>query len=160
FYGLGEWGDDVNHRGHLRPMQLEPDLTLENASDENHAPVPLLIGTRGWGLFVESRRVGAFDVARKEPDLVEVTFGTAEQSGDGLSFHLLGAERALDVTRLYYDITGYPTLPAPWAIGPWFWRNENRDQAQVEDDLAAIRQRDLAASGIWLDRPYATAVNT
>ena len=122
--------------------------------------MPLLIGTRGWGLFVESRRVGAFDVARKEPDLVEVTYGTAEQSADGLAFHLFAADRALDITSHYYELTGYPRLPAPWALGPWFWRNENRNQMEVLTDVTAIRQRDLAASAIWFDRPYATAVNT
>lgn len=160
FYGLGEWGDAVNHRGKLRPMQLEPDFGAENASDENHVPVPLLIGTRGWGLFVESHRVGAFDVARKHDDQVEITYGTADQSGDGLRFHLLAADHPLDVTRLYYDLTGYPMLPAEWALGPWFWRNDTSGQAEVEDDIAKLRDLDLATSAMWIDRPYATAVNT
>jgi len=160
FYGLGEWGDSVEHHGKLRPMQMEADLASESADDENHVPVPLLVGTRGWGVFVESRRVGLFDVARKEPDLVEITYGTAEESAQGLVFHLFSADRALDVTKLYYDVTGYPALPAHWALGPWIWRDENLDQAQVLDDIAKIRSLDLATSGLWIDRPYATAVNT
>ena len=155
FYGLGEWPDSPNHRGKLRPMQLEPDLRLEGASDENHAPVPLLIGTKGWGLFVESRRVGAFDVATKSPDRIEVTF-----AGDSLRFHVFGAEHPLDVTKHYYAVTGAPALPAPWALGPLIWRDENEDQAEVEDDIDMIRDLDLATTAIWIDRPYATAVNT
>ena len=160
FYGLGEWADQVNHRGKLRPMQMEADLSNESASNDAHVPVPLLIGTRGWGLFVESRRVGLFDVARKEDDLVEITFGTAEQSADGLAFHLFGAEHPLDITRRYYEVTGFPLLPAPWALGPWIWRDESKDQAEVLDDVKKIRELDLATSAIWIDRPYATAVNT
>lgn len=160
FYGLGEWPDAVNHRGHLRPMQLEADLGLESANNENHVPVPLLIGTNGWGLFVESRRVGLFDVATRADDLVEITYGTAESSADGLAFHLFAAPHPLDVTRLYYDVTGDPLLPAPWALGPWIWRDENDDQAQVLEDAALIRTHDLATSGYWIDRPYASAVNT
>jgi alpha-D-xyloside xylohydrolase len=160
FYGLGEWGDTLNHRGHLRPMQMEVDLSLESANLENHAPIPLLIGTRGWGLFVESRRPGLFDVARKAADLVEVTFGTAADSAAGLTFDLISEENPLDVTRHYFERSGAPTLPAPWALGPWIWRNENRDQAQVLDDLEQIRSLDLATSAMWLDRPYATGVNT
>src|SRR5207237_1141683 len=101
-----------------------------------------------------------FDVAKTEPDLVEVTYGTAEQSASGLDFHLFAAEHPLDVTRRYYDVTGEPLLPAQWALGPLLWRDENRDQAQVLDDIAQLRARDLAFSGMWLDRPYATAVNT
>jgi alpha-D-xyloside xylohydrolase len=160
FYGLGEALDRVEHRGKLVPMQIEPDLSLESASSEHHVPVPLLIGTRGWGVFVESRRFGAFDVARAEDDLVEVTYGTAEESARGLSIHLFGAEHPLDVTRHYYAVTSPPLLPAEWAYGPLIWRDENRDQAEVESDVAMIRDLDLATSGTWIDRPYATAVNT
>jgi alpha-D-xyloside xylohydrolase len=159
FYGLGEWGDSVNHRGKWRPMQIEVDLSSDSGSLENHVVVPLLIGTRGWGLFVESHRPGVFDVATKDDTLVEVTFGTAADSDAGLKFHLFGAEHPLDVTKQYYDVTGYPRLPATWALGPWIWRDENRDQAQVIDDIKHINDLDLPTSGYWIDRPYASGVN-
>ncbi len=160
FYGLGEWGDSVEHRGKLRPMQLEVDTTIESSNNENHVPVPLLVGTRGWGLFVASDRPGAFDVARETDTLVDVTFGTAGASADGLAIHWLSAESPLDIYQPYYEIAGYPGLPAVWAYGPLLWRNEHDDQAQVLDDIQQIRTRDLATSGIWFDRPYATGVNT
>lgn len=160
YYGLGEWMDDVNHRGKLRPMQMEPDLAYESANLENHVPVPLLIGTAGWGAFVESKRFGLFDPGRKAPELIEVTYGTAAASADGLRFHLYAVEHPLDATKLYYQTTAFPKLPARWAYGPLIWRDENDNQAQVEDDIRTIRALDLATSGIWIDRPYATDVNT
>lgn len=161
FYGLGEWADTVNHRGKSRPMQMEPQLGLESANDENHVPVPLLIGTKGWGLFVASRRPGLFEVATAAPDRVTVTYGTAAaSSSEGLDVLLIGADHPLDVTRSYYLETGQPNLPAPWALGPWIWRDENDDQAEVEADVDAIRDLDLATTAIWIDRPYATHVNT
>lgn len=160
YYGLGEWPDGVDHRGKLRPMQMEPDLGVESANTENHVPIPLLLGVSGWGTFVESRRQGTFDVARKEPDLVEITYGTAEESAQGLRFHLFAEEHPLDLTRHYYAITGTPKLPARWAYGPLIWRDENQNQAEVLDDVRLIRELDLPTSGIWIDRPYATHVNT
>jgi len=160
FYGMGEWGDGVNHRGKLRPTQIEVDLTSESSTDENHVPVPLVIGTRGWGLFVESDRPGAFDIARETDTLIDVAFGTAETSADGLTFHLFTADAPLDVLRPYFEVTGYPGLPAVWAYGPLLWRDEHRDQVQVLDDIQQIRTLDLATSGIWFDRPYASGVNT
>ena len=160
FYGLGEWGDGVNHRGKLRPTQIEVDLTLESSNNENHVPVPLVIGTRGWGLFVASDRPGAFDVARESDTLVDVSFGTAEDSAEGLAFHLFTADAPLDIFRPYFEVTGYPGVPAMWAYGPLLWRDEHRDQAQVLDDIQQIRTLDLATSGIWFDRPYASGVNT
>jgi alpha-D-xyloside xylohydrolase len=160
FYGLGEWPDAVEHRGRLRPMQMEVDLRSESSNNENHVPVPLLVGTRGWGLFVNSDRPGVFDVARATPTLVDVTFGTGPASDAGLEAHLFSADAPLDVLARYHDLAGYPGLPAPWAYGPLLWRNEHRDQAQVLDDITQIRSRKLAVSGIWFDRPYATGVNT
>jgi alpha-D-xyloside xylohydrolase len=160
FYGLGELYDDVNQRKKQRAMQLENDSTLESHYNEAHVPIPLLIGTKGWGLFVDSPYPGAFDVATQSDDLVEVTFGTGAKSSDGLTFHLFAAAQPLDITKLYYDVTGYPRLPARWALGPWVWRDDVKDQAQAEADLQAMRDLDLADNGYWLDRPYATAVNT
>jgi alpha-D-xyloside xylohydrolase len=160
FYGLGGAPDHVMHRGFVRPMQLEPDLSLESASNELHVPVPLLIGTTGWGLFVRSNRLGVFDVASAADDLVTVTYGTAESSADGLELYLFAAEHPLDITGLYYRVTGAPKLPAEWAYGPLIWRDESRDQAEVEDDIQKIRDLDLATSAIWIDRPYASGVNS
>jgi alpha-D-xyloside xylohydrolase len=160
FYGLGEWGDGIEHRGKLRPMQIEADLTIESSNNENHVPVPLLVGTRGWGLFAKSDRPGVFEVARQSDTLVDVTFGTAEDSAAGLELYLFSADHPLDVYQPYYEVTGYPGLPALWAYGPLLWRDEHDSQAQVLDDIQQIRMRDLATSGIWFDRPYARGVNT
>jgi alpha-D-xyloside xylohydrolase len=152
FYGMGEQEDSVDSRGQLRPMQLEGLSTTESPDNEAHFPIPLIIGTRGWGLFVQSKRVGLFDVARKADDLVEVTYGTAEQSSQGLQFHLLAADAPIDVTKLYYDITGYPRLPAQWSLGPWIRRDVDQDQAQVLDGVSKMQTLDLPTSAIWCDR--------
>lgn len=160
FYGLGEYFDSVNHRGKVRAMQLEATGALESTNNEAHVPIPFVTGTRGFGLFVENPYPAAFDVAKAEPDRVLATFGTGLASSEGLVFHLFAAAHPLDVTRHYYAVTGQPRLPARWGLGPLVWRDENDDQAQVEADLAAIRSLDLATSAIWIDRPYATGVNT
>lgn len=160
FYGLGEWFDGINHRGKLRPMQLEADLNLESAASENHVAIPFLTSPRGWGLFIESRRHGVFDVAKSDPAIVDVMYGTAEDSAAGLTVHLFSAPDPLDLPRQYYRVTGFPRPPADWATGPWIWRNENQDQAEVEDDARQIRALDLPTSALWIDRPYATEVNT
>lgn len=160
FYGLGEYFDDVNHRGKLRAMQIEFDPELESRYNEAHVPVPLLVGAKGWGLFVATYYPGIFDVQRGNSELVDVIFGTGEASSLGLQCYLFVAAHGLDVTRLYYEVTGYPRTPPSWVFGPLVWRDENRDQAQFENDLSTMRELDLAATGVWLDRPYASAVNS
>jgi len=164
-YGLGESFDDVNQRNHVRPMQIEIDTRTETGYNNVHVPIPFLVGTRGWGLFVECPYPGVFAVALEPApgtpgDQVEAIFGTGLASKDGLVFHLFAEKKPIDLTRHYYDVTGYPRLPARWALGPWVWRDENEDQAQAEGDLQAMRDLDLPATGYWVDRPYATGVNT
>lgn len=164
FYGLGEQVDSVDNRGKLRAMQMEADGEVESLSNEAHVPVPLLVGTRGWGVFAATNRVGTFDVARKDPSIVEVTFAVASLGGspraEPLRIDLFGGDAPLDLYREYFTAAGAPRPPPPWALGPWIWRNESKDQREVEDDIAKIRELDLATSGIWIDRPYARAVNT
>jgi alpha-D-xyloside xylohydrolase len=164
FYGLGEQVDTVDNRGKLRPMQMELDDEVESKNNEVHVPVPLLIGTRGWGMFVASARVGVFDVARKDPSVVESTFAVASlrtgSRAEPLRVDLFAGDAPLDLYQEYYAASGAPRPPPPWALGPWIWRNATAGQAEVESDMAKIRDLDLATSGIWINRPYARAVNT
>ncbi|MCA9540623.1 MAG: glycoside hydrolase family 31 protein, partial [Myxococcales bacterium] len=160
FYGLGEVFDDPNHRGRVRAMQLELDSGIESVNNEAHVPVPLLIGTTGWGLFVQSDHPSAFAVAVEDDRRIDAIVGAGLDAAEGLDFHLFAAAHPLDITRFYYDVAGDPRLPAPWALGPWVWRDENDDQAQVIADLNAMRDLDLPANGIWVDRPYASGVSS
>ncbi len=160
FYGLGELEDLVDNRGKLRPMQIEPDGTTESGYNEAHAPIPFLVGSRGWGIFVEDKRVGLFDVARKEPTLVEITYGTGGTTKDGFVFHLYSEVKPVDIPQHYYRDTAYPLLPASWALGPFLWRNSAKGEMQVRDDIAKIRSLHVPASAIWIDRPYSTKIGT
>ncbi|HTL34415.1 MAG TPA: TIM-barrel domain-containing protein [Kofleriaceae bacterium] len=160
FYGLGEWGDAVEHRGKLRPMQLEVDTASESATNEAHVPVPLAISTNAWGVFAESKRPGAFDVARMDPATLDIAFGTADESAKGLALHLFTADAPLGILQPYYEATGYPGLPGYWTYGPLLWRDETTGQVQTLDDIQQIRTLDLATSGIWFDRPYSSGVST
>ncbi len=160
FYGLGEYFDHVDHRGQVRAMHLIPEGGIESGYNEAHVPIPFITGTRGWGMFVENPAPAAFGVASEDDDRVDVIFGTGFNTKDGLDVHLFAAPHPLDVTRHYYEVTGQPLLPARWAYGPLVWRDENDDQAQLESDLDIMRDLDLPASGVWIDRPYATSVNT
>jgi len=48
-------------------MFLTTGGALESDDNEAHVPVPFLVSSRGWGLFVRTREAGAFDVASSDP---------------------------------------------------------------------------------------------
>ena len=141
FYGLGEYFDQVNNRGKVRAMQIELDPGIESSNNEAHVPVPFFVATRGWGLFVATSYPATFDMAAADPERVEISVGTGPASAGGLDFHWLAAAHPLDITRQYYEVTGTPRLPAPWALGPWIWRNE----VAGEDARARRRREDPRA---------------
>jgi alpha-D-xyloside xylohydrolase len=159
-YGLGEQLDHVNQRGYRRAMQLALDPATESRNNEAHVPVPLLLGTTGWGFFVDSDLIGVVDAAKEAPDRVEAVFRSDPNPKAPFVVELFAEEAPLDLVGQYWAITGAPKTPAPWVLGPLYWRDENVDQAEVERDLDALRDLDIAATGFWIDRPYATAVNT
>lgn len=160
FYGLGGVLDTPNHRGKIRALQTEVDLEVESVNNEANTPIPLLIGSTGWGVFIEEDHPIAMDVAAEADDRVDFYVGKGLDASDGMRFHLFAEAHPLDITRFYYDVTGTPRLPAKWAYGPLLWRDENQDQAEVESDISIMRELDLACSAIWIDRPYASGVNS
>ena len=154
FYGMGEVFAGPEHRGQIRPMHMVPDLSTESGYNEVHVPIPLLIGGGGWGLFVQSRRPAIFDLGATDPQRVHAVFNAGS-----LRCYLMAADSPLAIIGAYTRLTGAPALPARWAFGTLIWRNENKDQAEVLDDMSQIRAHDLAISGMWLDRPFDTHVN-
>ncbi|MSQ84111.1 MAG: glycoside hydrolase family 31 protein [Myxococcales bacterium] len=154
YYGIGELFDTPQHRGQVRALQLEGDFNLDGSSNEGHVRVPLLVGTHGWGLFAKSYRAGSFDVAATDKSQIVLTMQTS-----GLALWVLVSAKPIDIVSRYWKLTGNPLLPARWAVGGLLWRNENKDQAEVLQDAADLRQHDLALSGLWIDRPYDKAVN-
>ena len=166
-YGGGNLHDGPTLNGRRLAMQLEAEPGLEVFYNERHVAVPLVVSSAGWGMWVESPQAQSWDVGRRVDGRLEVTVGGPVSE---VKVHLFAAAHPLDVYRAYYASSGVPRVPPPWAFGPWIWRDETPGQgAAVVDttfnpgvlhDLAAIRAHDLPTSAYWIDRPYATALNT
>ena len=156
FYGLGAGGDHVEQRGAFRAMQA-------NSEADPHAAIPFVVATRGWGLFASSQRVGAVDVAHRDPTAVEMTYAVAPTTGsapDSLRVDLVAGDTALDAYRAYgaaTPTTGPAKMPPIWSFGPWFWRN-GATQAQLTADAMAVRSLDLAIAGLGASSSAATAI--
>jgi len=153
YYGLGESFDRVQRRGTVRAMQLHL-APIESGHNEAHVPIPLLVGTRGWGFFVQERRPGTFDVARLVRNQVSATF-----ANDRLQVHLFADPDPLEVVARYTLTTGAPALPALWAFAPQQWRNEHHHADEVLADARAMRLHGIPGSCIWIDNPWQTGYN-
>jgi alpha-D-xyloside xylohydrolase len=155
YTGMGERFDHVDPRGAIVPMHLALDGTSESGTNEAHVPVPLLVSSRGYGMFVASREAGAFHVGADEPDVVRAVF---EGRSLDVTFHF--DPDPLAVVAAYSRATGLPRKPPRWALAPMHWRNEWADAATLLGDMNAIRAQRLPASCLWIDNPWQTSYNS
>ena len=67
YLGLGERFDHVDTRGRVIPMYLTiSGGNGESGTNDAHVPVPFVVDTRGYGVFVDSPATGAFDVGARD----------------------------------------------------------------------------------------------
>ncbi len=150
YQGLGERFYGADARGYVVPMQMSvTSLTRESGLNEHHVPVPFVVGSRSWGLFVETREAGAFDVGASDPSELRASF-----EGGALDCVFFARESPREVIAAYTRHTGLPILPPRWAFAPMHWRNEWRDRAALEEDERALVALHLPATSFWIDNPW------
>lgn len=151
FYtGLGEHFDHVSARGRVSPMFLTISGAFESGTNEVHVPVPLLVSSRGWGLFVASREAGAFDVAATDSHTVRVTF-----EGRTLDAWFFVDADPLAVVARFNRLAGLPRPLPRWALSPIHWRH----WASADDVLSiaqAYRTMHIPSSALWFDDGWET----
>ena len=155
FYtGLGERFDHTSAKGSLVAMHMELDGRNESGTNDGHVPVPWLVSSKGWGMFVETREAGAFDVAKTHPEAVNATF-----EGRSLTAYFFVARDPLDVVAAFQNHVGLPRPLPRWALGPMIWHNVWTSQTELLAVAAEIRKRHLPTTTLWIDNPWQTAYN-
>ena len=155
FYtGLGERYDHVDPRGEIVGMQLELDPKYESSTTDRHVPVPWLVSSRGYGVFLKNRQAGAWDVASTDPTVVRSTF-----EGDSLDVTIVVDPDPLAVVAKLTQLTGLQRATPAWVLGPMMWRHVDT-QAEVLGDLAHIRSLHIPTTTFWIDDGWQVALNT
>ena len=156
FYGLGEWFDGAEHRGHVHPMQIELATELESSYNEAHVPVPLLVSSAGWAVLADSHMPGAFDVGATDPDTVDVVFDQV----DGFSLDLYQPGSPRESVARYHQRTGMPEVPPDWAFAPLQWHDDDIDADILLQDARDIRRLGVPGGCVWIDNPWQTSYNS
>ncbi len=153
YQGLGERFYGADARGWIVPMQLALGGRASGLN-EHHVPVPFFVSSNGYGVFVESREAGAFDVAATDASEVRAAF-----EGKALSVYVYVDDDPREVIASYTRQTGLPILPPRWAFAPMHWRNEWSDRAELEEDAARIRAEGIPCTSLWIDNPWQVSYN-
>ena len=150
YQGLGERFTGADARGFVVPMQMSvTSLARESGLNEHHVPVPFVVSSKSYGLFVETREAGAFDVGASDAGELRATF-----EGSALDFVFFSASTPREVIARYTEHTGLPILPPRWSFAPMHWRNVWEDRAMLETDARALVDLHMPATAFWLDNPW------
>ncbi len=110
-YGMGERFTPFIKNGQTVDIWNEDGGTSTYQSYKN---IPFYITNKGYGVFVNHPEKVSFEVAT---EMVTRTQFSVE--GSYLDYFFINGPTMKDVLVRYTDLTGKPSLPAPWTFGLW-----------------------------------------
>ena len=138
-YGMGEKYDALNQKGKTVVNRVEEKFCFQG--DKTYCPAPFFWTDTGFGLYVDTCEVTAFDFRAGEivvslPEAADVVLFTGTP---------------VEMLREYMSLFGKAVLPPEWAFGPWVSANRWSSQADVEKLIENLHQFDFPASVIVLE---------
>ena len=110
-YGLGERFTAFVKNGQTVDIRNEDGGTSPEQSYKN---IPFYLTNKGYGVFVNHPETVSFEVASES--VTKVGFSVA---GEELDYFVINGPSMKEVLMRYTDLTGKPSLPAPWTFGLW-----------------------------------------
>lgn len=147
FFGLGERYNALNQRGNV--MDIRCYEQYKTQGKRTYMPIPFLLSSLGYGLYVESSRWMQFDLAASAPDrwTLEVDLGEDEL----LKLVWLTGDSPLEIIGRFTQITGPAALPPEWSFGLWMSSNEWNSQQRVLSEVRATEAHDIPASVLVIE---------
>ncbi len=154
FYGFGEKFDRFDQAGQF--VRTQTFDHPGNKGDHSYKTAPWFLSTRGYGFYLDSAAESHFDMRAGSPTAYLVT-----NLFSSLKFHVVYGPKLTDALSRYTGLTGRPSLPPPFAFGPWIssdvWRTGGEIRYAVENFLRG--DREIPVSAIVFDSPWSTNYN-
>ena len=144
-YGLGErFGAFVKNGQSVEVWNQDGGTSTEQA----YKNIPLYLSNRGYGVFVNHPERVSFEVGSEMVSKVNFTV-----EGESLDYFLIGGPTMKDVLVRFTDLTGKPSLPAPWTFGLWLSTSftTNYDEETVNSFVDGMLSRGIPLSVFHFD---------
>ncbi len=144
-YGLGERFSAFVKNGQSIDIWNEDGGTSTQQAYKN---VPFYVSNKGYGVFVNHPEKVSFEVATENVAKVEFSV-----QGESLDYYIINGPTMKDVLVRYTDITGKPSLPAPWTFGLWLSTSftTNYDEETVNSFVDGMLERGIPLSVFHFD---------
>ncbi len=84
------------------------------STEQSYKNIPFYLSNKGYGVFVNHPENVSFEMGTEM-----VTRAEFSVEGSYLDYFLINGPEMKNVLERYTDITGKPSLPAPWTFGLW-----------------------------------------
>lgn len=144
-YGLGERFTSFIKNGQTVDIWNEDGGTNTQLSYKN---IPFYVTNKGYGVLVNHPDKVSFEIAS---ELVTKVNFTVE--GNELDYFFINGPTMKEVSMRYTDLTGKPSLPAPWTFGLWLSTSftTNYDEATVMSFVDGMLDRGIPLRVFHLD---------
>jgi alpha-D-xyloside xylohydrolase len=143
-YGLGERFHGPGLRGHRLTHWIDEPFGT-NTADRVYKSVPLVISSRGYGVFFHHPEEAVFDLGAGSNASATVLVHADEMD----QFVILGTPK--EVLARYTALTGRAPVPPEWSFGVWLSRCMYASRAEVEEVVETARKLDLPVDVIGVD---------
>lgn len=136
-YGLGERFTSFVKNGQSVDIWNEDGGTSTYQSYKN---IPFYLTNKGYGVFVNHPEQVSFEVRTEQVSKVEFSV-----PGEVLDYFVINGPTMKEVLKHYTDLTGKPSLPAPWTFGLWLSTSftTNYDEETVMSFIDGMQQRGI-----------------
>ena len=84
------------------------------STEQSYKNIPFYLSNKGYGVFVNHPEEVSFEVGTEQVTKVEFSV-----PGESLDYFFINGPEMKEVLTRYTDLTGKPSLPAPWTFGLW-----------------------------------------
>ena len=110
-YGTGERFTPFVKNGQTVEIYNEDGGT---STEQSYKNIPFFISNKGYGILVNHPEKVSFEFATEN-----VTKTAFSVKGGSLDYFFIGGPTMKEVLTKYTDLSGKPSLPAPWTFGLW-----------------------------------------
>lgn len=152
YHGGGERFNAINQKGSLLYMG-----SLDRPEDKGlctYKPVPFIISSRGYGVWLDSTSPSTFDLNSTDREHIKI-----HDRNNRFRLVIIAGPTPAEILAEFTRLTGRPRVPPAWAFAPWKSRNVHFNREEVIADAELNRKHDLPASVIVIDSPWETGYN-
>lgn len=152
YYGGGERFNAINQKGVILSM-----ASLDRPEDKglcSYKPVPFIISSRGYGIWLDSTSPSTFDLNATDREHIRI-----HDRGRRMRLVIIAGPTPAEILAEFTRLTGRPKPPPAWALAPWKSRDVHFNRDEILADAELTRRHDLPGSVIVIDSPWETGYN-